>query len=313
MSGRSSRPPDEGRLLQLVYYLYVVFSVVARWMPERLAYGVANLVGTMQARRAGKKGKTTQIERNLARVTGLPIGSDELYAVVAEAHRSYARYWLETFRAVRVDAQFFLARTTDTNAENIDKMLARGKGAVILIGHCGNWDAAGAWAGARGWRVHTVAEKLRPQRMFDFFVDHRARLGLVIYPAEKGVTRKLVEAVENGAVVPLLGDRDLKGTGVEVSFFGETATFPRGTAALAVRTQVPILFAGVRGMRHADNKWGWHVEVSDPIELETGDAADVESAVDELTRKAVAQLEDFIRRYPSEWHVFQPFWPADRR
>lgn len=299
--------------MQLVYYLYVVLSVVARWMPERLAYGVANFVGTTQARRARKKGKTTQIERNLARVTGLPIGSDDLYGVVAEAQRSYARYWLETFRAVRGDARFFLERTTDTNAENIDQMLARGKGAVLLIGHCGNWDAAGAWAGARGWRVHTVAEKLRPKRMFDFFIEHRARLGLVIYPAEKGVTTKLVEAVESGAVVPLLGDRDLKGTGVEMKFFGEPATFPRGTAALAVRTQVPILFAGVRGTRQANNKWGWHVEVSDPIEVETDAGADVETAVDELTRRAVAHLEDFIRRYPSEWHVFQPFWTADRR
>lgn len=278
-------------------------------MPERVAYGLANWVGTFQARRARKKEKTTQVERNLARVTRLPFGSEELYAVVAEAHRSYARYWLETFRAVRADADFFLERVTDTNAENIDKMLARGKGAVILIGHCGNWDAAGAWAGARGWRVHTVAEMLRPKRMFDFFVEHRARLGLVIYPAQKGVTAKLAEAVEDGAVVPLLGDRDLKGTGVEVEFFGEPATFPRGTAALAVRTGVPILFAGIRGTRRPDGKWGWHVEVSDPIELED---ADEETAVDELTRRAVAELEDFVRRYPTEWHVFQPFWTADR-
>lgn len=303
----STRPPDEGRLLQLVYYAYVAGSKLARWLPERVAYGLANLVGTIGAHRV--RGKNSQLERNLARITGLPVGSDELFALVKEAQRSYARYWLETFRAVRENADFFLERMTHEGADKVQAMLDGGKGAVVLIGHCGNWDAAGAWAGAMGWRVHTVAEMLRPRRMFDFFVAHRERLGLVIYPAQKGVTAKLVESVEGGAVVPLLGDRDLKGTGVELDFFGEPATFPRGTAALAVRTGVPILFAGIRGARHPNGKWGWHLEFSDPIALP--DAAE-EAAVDRLTAAAIRHLEDFIRRYPTEWHVFQPFWLADR-
>lgn len=301
------RPPGEGRLLQLVYYGYVAGSKLAAWLPERAAYGLANLIGSIAARRG--RGKNGQLERNLARITGLPLGSPELFALVAEAQRSYCRYWLETFRAVRESAEFFLERMTHEGADKIQEMLDRGKGAVVLIGHCGNWDAAGAWAGAKGWRVHTVAEKLRPQRMFDFFVAHRERLGLEIYPAQTGVTRKLADAVAAGAVVPLLGDRDLKGTGVVLDFFGEPATFPRGTAALAVRTGVPILFAGIRGKRHENGKWGWHIEVSGPIEVPENAGDD---AVDELTAAAIRLLEDFIRRYPTEWHVFQPFWLADR-
>src|SRR5688500_17056577 len=106
------RPPDEGRLIQLVYYAYVVFSLVARWLPERAAYGLAHTVGNLQAKRA--RGKDTQVEKNLARITGLPLGSDELHAVVRESFRSYARYWLETFRAVREQADFFLERTQPT-------------------------------------------------------------------------------------------------------------------------------------------------------------------------------------------------------
>ena len=303
----AKRPDDEGRLLQLVYYLYVAFSVVARWMPERIAYGLANTIGTLQARRARKR--TSQVERNLARVTGLPLGSDELYAVVAEAHRSYARYWLETFRAVRADARFFLERVRAEGTEHVQKQLDAGSGSVVLIGHLGTWDAAGAWAGAVGWKVVTVAETLRPRRLFGFFVAHRQRLGLTIHAAEKGVTAKLVDAVEAGAVVPILGDRDLKGTGVEVSFFGETATFPRGPAALALRTGVPIVFAGIRGERR-DGRWGWALEISPPMELPPADDPD---AVDRLTRDAVQVLEDFVARYPAEWHVFQPFWVVDRR
>lgn len=301
------RPPDEGRLIQLVYYAYVAFSLIARWLPERMAYGIAHAAGNLQARRA--KGKHTQVEKNLARITGLPIGSEELHEVVRESFRSYARYWLETFRAVREEADFFLERVQPTGFEHLKDRLAQG-GAVVLIGHLGNWDAAGAWAGAIGWRVHTVAETLRPKRMFDFFVQHRARLGLVIYPAQAGVTARLTEAVEAGALVPILGDRDLKGTGVEIDFCGEPATFPRGAAAIAMRTRVPLMFAGIRGRRMDDGRWGWGIDINPPIDLP--DADDPEG-VNELTRLAIGQLEDYIRAHPAEWHVFQPFWTADRR
>lgn len=301
------RPPDEGRLIQLVYYAYVALSLVARWLPESVAYGLAHTVGTMQARRA--RGKNSQIERNLARITGLPLGSDELHEVVTEAFRSYARYWLETFRAVRESAEFFLERVQPTDVHHIGDQIEKGRGAVVLVGHLGNWDAIGAWAGAVGWHVVTVAEALRPRRMFDFFVSHRERLGLVIHPATKGVTSKLIEAVENNRVVPVLGDRDIKGDGVEVEFFGEPATFPRGPAAVAVRTGSPLMFAGIRGRRMDDGRWGWAIEVNPPIEPPP---ADDPTAVDRLTTEAIGQLEDYIRKYPTEWHVFQPFWTADR-
>ncbi|MGH2736088.1 MAG: phosphatidylinositol mannoside acyltransferase, partial [Actinomycetota bacterium] len=223
--------------------------------------------------------------------------------------RSYARYWLETFRLVREGPEFFLERFVCNGADNLDGVLARGKGAVVLVGHLGNWDAAGAWVGARGNLLVTVAEVLRPRRMFDFFLEHRARLGMRIYPATKGVTRQLIEAVESGAVVAILGDRDLRGNGVEVEFFGERATLPPGPASIALRTGVPLLVAGVYGMQHPSGTRGWVAEISEPIELPEARGPE---AVAQLTRAAVPVLEGLIARRPEEWHVFQPFWSADR-
>ena len=150
---------------------------------------------------------------------------------MVESYRSYARYWLETFRLVREGKEFFLERFQATGAENLDGVLARGKGAVVVVGHLGNWDAAGAWVGARGNLLVTVAEVLRPRRMFDFFVAHRSRLGMRIHPAQVGVTRTLIREVNDGAVVAILGDRDLKGTGIEVDFFG-AARDPSGRRGL---------------------------------------------------------------------------------
>ncbi len=306
MPRRSSRPADEGRLIQGVYYGYLAFSALARAIPESVAYTLAQVAGSVAARRSKKRGV---VEANLSRLTGEPLGSRTVQRLVVAAYRSYARYWLETFRLVREGREFFLERFQSSGAENIDSVLARGKGAIIVVGHLGNWDAAGAWVGARGNRLVTVAEVLKPRRMFDFFVDHRARLGMTIYPAQAGVTERLVQAVNDGAVVAILGDRDLKGKGPVVTFCGEETTFPAGPAAVALRTGVPLLVAGVYGVEHAGGKRGWLGDISAPIELpHPGDP----NALQNLTQRVATALEVAIKRRPEEWHVFQPFWTADR-
>ena len=307
MPAASRRPADEGRLLQLVYYAYVAGSRLALAIPERLAYRLVHACGSLWWRLSRKR--RAIVQRNLARITGNPPGSAEVARLSREASRSYARYWLETFRLVREGREFFLTRFVCPTEYKIDEVMARGKGCVVVVGHLGNWDAAGAWAGARGNTLVTVAEVLRPRRMFEFFADHRARLGMVIHPDERGVTAKLVQAVEDGAIVAILGDRDLKGTGPRVDFFAEPAHLPAGPASVALRAGVPLLVAGVYSERLPDGRYGWWTELAGPIELpdDRGDGA-----VQAVTEEVAVHLERFIARRPEEWHVFQPFWPADR-
>jgi KDO2-lipid IV(A) lauroyltransferase len=118
-----------------------------------------------------------------------------------------------------------------------------------------------------------------------------------------------VEEVERGAVVAILGDRDLNGRGPEVDFFGERATLPAGPASIALRTGVPILVAGVYGVVDADGRRGWDAEIGEPIELPREGGAE---AIAGLTQEVARALEGFIARRPEEWHVLRAFWLADR-
>ena len=303
----AKRPPDEGRLLQLVYYAYVAFSRLALALPERMAYGLARVLGGLAAKRSHKR---EIVAKNLSRITGLPPEDPEVQRLVVEAFHSYARYWLETFRLVREGSDFFLERFRGMGEENIDASLEKGKGVIVVVGHLGTWDAAGAWVGARGNRLVTVAEVLRPRRMFDFFVRHREKLGMHIIAAAPGATDRLVQSVEEGAVVAILGDRDLKGKGPEVMFFGEPTTMPAGAASVALRTGVPLLVAGVYEGRLPDGRRGWIADITAPLEMPSGTGPE---AVQELTQSVATVYEGFVRRHPEQWHVFQPFWLADRR
>ena len=130
-----------------------------------------------------------------------------------------------------------------------------------------------------------------------------------IYPAEKGVTDKLAAELEKGAVVAILGDRDLKGTGIEVALFGEKTTIPAGAASLALRTGVPLLAAGVYAETFADGRRGWSCWMEGPIELPEKRGPE---SVTVLTEELATYLERAIARRPEEWHVLQPFWSADR-
>jgi KDO2-lipid IV(A) lauroyltransferase len=306
MTSRSKRPPDEGRLLQLVYYGYVAFSAFARALPENVSYGLAQWLGGIASKRSKRR---PVVARNIARVTGKDPDSAEVQELVTQAYRSYARYWLETFALVRESREFFLDRFRSTTGHKLDEMTARGKGAIVVVGHLGNWDAAGAWVGARGQLLVTVAEVLRPRRMFDFFVEHRESLGMKIIPAAPGATDRLAQAVEDGAIVAILGDRDLKNRGPVVDFLGEPAHLPPGPAVVALRTGVPVMVAGVYNIILDDGRRGWTAEISDPIELPE---ASEEDAVAILTQRIADMLGEFVRKRPEEWHVFQPFWKADR-
>lgn len=301
------RPPDEGRAIQLVYYAYVVLSAVARALPERFVYSTARSVGRLGSKRSKKRG---QVARNLSIITGEPEDSPRVQQLVVKSFESYARYWLETFRLVREGPDFFLERfRSSTQNKLFEDMMRDGKGALVVVGHLGNWDAAGAWVGANGHRLVTVAEVLKPRRMFEFFADHRASLGMTIFPAEKGATTRLAEAAQGGAIVAILGDRDLKGTGPEVTFFGRPANFPAGPASIALATRLPLCVAPVYSVIRDDGTRGWDAEIGDVIPLPEEGAPD---PIQELTQRIALELERGIAKRPEEWHVFGPFWQEDR-
>ena len=65
--------------------------------------------------------------------------------------------------------------------------LAAGRGVIFALPHMGNWEHAGAWIVLRGaGNVTTVAERLRPESLYDRFVAFRERLGMEVLPHSAG-------------------------------------------------------------------------------------------------------------------------------
>ncbi|OIR45541.1 phosphatidylinositol mannoside acyltransferase [Corynebacterium sp. NML130628] len=272
-------------------------------LPYRLAYRIMMLFADVYTRN-GKQPE--QLRKNLSRVVG---PENVTRSLVKNSMRSYMRYWLEVFclQSVISDENFYESYTVSIQGiEHLDAAIERGEGVILALPHSGNWDLAGAWFAHRYGRFSTVAERLKPEKLYEAFVDFRRSLGIDVIPlkgASKPPLKLLEDVLDMGGVVCLLADRDLGGHGVPVDFFGEQTTMPAGAAVLAERTGATLL-----GVHSAYEAFGdtssWVTRVSAPI---------VEDSVEDRVEQLAVWFEQCVAEYPEDWHVLQPFWIADRK
>ena len=157
--------------------------------------------------------------------------------------RSYLRYWCESFRLPSWPLEDLVSRTDSVGEQHVRPFVEAGQGVVIALPHMANWDWAGAWATTTLAPVMSVAERLRPERLFDEFVAFRESIGIHIVALTGGDSpMPALEAwVGDGGLACLLADRDLSASSVPVDLLGETARFPVGPAVLARRTGAPLV------------------------------------------------------------------------
>lgn len=275
---------------------------IVKWLPERAAYRAFDAAADVLWRRRG--GGVVQFERNQSRIHP-DLTRAELAGLSRVGMRSYLRYWCEAFRLPtwspeRVNSTFNLERD-----ELMDAEMASGKGVIMVVNHGGNWDHAGAWACLRYGGLTTVAERLRPEGLFDRFVEYRETLGMEVLPlGDADVMRTLARRLGEGRLLALVGDRDISRNGIEVDFFGEKAAMPAGSAALAIMTGAAIL--PVTLWFEPGRSTGYiHDRVHVPA------AGDKASKVQRMTQQIASSFEAGLRERSVDWHMMQPVWIAD--
>ncbi|MFV2106265.1 MULTISPECIES: phosphatidylinositol mannoside acyltransferase [unclassified Micromonospora] len=266
-------------------------------------------VGADRAHRRGAA-SVRRLAANLRRVVGPDLSAAEFDRLTRDAVRSYARYWMEMFRLPSLSRQQRLAGFHLAGAQMLAANVAAGRGSVVALPHAGNWDAAGAWVAANGWPLTTVAERLRPEGVYNRFVAVRQRLGMEIVPASGGPRPPfdvLIDRLAAGHVVPLLADRDLSARGVEVTFFGGRTRMPAGPALLALRTGAPLY---VTTMWFEPDRA--HGALDGPVPLPDPSAGPLDVRVRLLTQQIADRLAVGIARHPQDWHMMQRLWLDER-
>ncbi len=272
---------------------------VVRAMPESLARSIAGA----GARYAARGGGPEQLRKNLARVIGTTPG-EVPDSLIRASLASYARYWREAFRLPSMDLPAVADRLDRVfiGAEYFVEAHAAGRGAVMALPHSGNWDMAGVWLAQNYGTFATVAERLKPESLYDRFIEFRESLGFEVLPLTGGdrpPSEVLAERLRENKFVCLMADRDLTRSGVPVEFFGEPTRMPAGPAKLALETGAPLHPAHV----YYEGE-DCVVRIDDAIDTSSGDVRVIIQAL--ADRFAIN-----IAEHPQDWHMLQPLWLAD--
>ena len=285
------------------------------YLALRLGAGLIGLLPAAAARGLGRaggriwhalaRGRRTMAERHMRRVLG---DESDPARAARSVMRSYGRYYAEALwvRGRRVEE--LQAHTTVEGLQRIIDARDQGTGMIYGLPHVGNWEVAAPVAVSEKVPVVAVAERLPNRKITDWFTDMRSEFGIEIVLATGGteVMRKLETALRDNKAVALLADRDLKGRGVEVVFFGEKTTLPPGPATLALRTGAPLFPVAT----HFDGDDGYRVVVQPAIQIP--DEGTRSEKVAAMTQSLAAEMEELIRAAPEQWHLVQPNWPSDR-
>ena len=273
-------------------------------LPKPLVYAAAHAAADVTALGNGRS--VRQLRENYVSLLGHEVPEK----MVRDGVRSYFRSMAQQLTLTGWSAEEIRTSGIYPGVKEITKLMDEGP-VVLALTHSGNWDLAGAWFCESHGSILTVAEKLEPPELFEEFVRFRNSIGLEIIGVGPGehIFDELVEKVRGRSLlVPLLADRDISGSGIEVKLGEESALVAAGPAALAVALDRPLI-AGHIHYRKVDRKWKIVFDFTEPIPCP--EPSGTETLVEAWTRAWVKEIVPVMQRYFVDWHMMQKVFVKD--
>ena len=132
-----------------------------------------------------------------------------------------------------MNKEYIKRRLCFGNLHCIDEALAKGKGAIILTAHIGNWELGGVGMALSGYQIGAVALPHRHKSVDNFFNLQRQEKGLIVMPLGRAA-RGCLKLLQKNNIVALVGDRVFNVSGVQTDFFGRPTRLPAGLSLIHI-------------------------------------------------------------------------------
>jgi len=243
--------------------------------------------------------------------SGLGRGMRKLFATKSDAVRKNIErmnaFYGTRFQVDRVFENFgvtladFLGRQKVTisveGRDQAEAVRARGRGAILLTTHLGNWEMGGRVVAEWGWPVTAVFQPYRSRAM-QHFIQSRRPSGFSYLAVGRGAAHGIAKALRRRETVAMLGDRPFGEDGGRVSLCGSEIRLPRGPFLFASRLGCPIL----PGFALMDRPGHYRVVVEGPLWPEGPDP------VQNLMDKMAQVLGKYVATHGDQWYCFEPLW-----
>ena len=287
----------------IAYWGWRGCAAIAQRLPARPLYAFAVALGELGY--VAWSAKRRIAKHNFSIVLGRPSTDREVAQVARRSFRNFAKYIVEIMRFPLLGVADFERLVTIDGWEHLRGALAHGKGVIFVSIHFGNFELGGARISDE-IPLNVIADELENQRLMDLLVGNRAHKNITLLTPD-GAAKKVLYALRRNEMVGLmmdLGPRAQAFDNVQADFFGTPTSFPAVAASLARVSGAPIVVSAC--VRHRDNTFTGIALPPIFVERTKQAAEDVQRA----TQAIAHGLEGFVTRWPDQWYIFRPMWPA---
>jgi predicted LPLAT superfamily acyltransferase len=238
----------------------------------------------------------------LARVLGRP-------ARLSDVFRHFY-----TFARVVADRFYFISGETDAipvrvhGAEALQKLVAQGRGGIVLSAHLGSFEAARVL----GTRISDVVLRM----VLDREINKNLIAGLESVNSEfrdtiidlnqppATLALEIAAALKRGEWIGFLSDRYTRADRTEqIEFLGDKASFPTGPCVIAGIFKAPLITVFPL---YIEGRYEIYCEIlSESVAMPR---AQRQAAIQEYLERFVRQLEKHVRLAPYNWFNFFDYW-----
>ncbi len=237
--------------------------------------------------------------RNLERSPGI-VDPGGRSAFLGRVYENLGRSLMELLLVPRLLARGEIARRVRLERLHVfDRALEKGKGAIAVVGHMGNYELIGVAVSLSGYPVHSLVRPI-VNRPLDRYLERLRQLtGQKVIPRD-GALGEMIRVLRRNGILVIQIDLDAKEGGVLVDFLGRPASTHRSPALLALKYGAPLIPVDI----HREGDINVCV-LEDPVD--PAPYREREDAVEALTAELSRRFERQLRAHPDQW-----WWVFDR-
>ena len=271
-------------------------SAVINALPVTVSYHIADAGGLLTY--LGWPAKRRAARANFGVALCADAAAPRVGRIARRSFRGYARMIVDALRLRTMPLERLRSWLEVTGLEHIDAALARGKGAILVAPHVGNWEPASNLAAFVPYRILAVVDEGLVSRAV---ASSRQRAGIALVPQSRAV-RPALRALRQNEIVVLIADLVKDFRAAPVRLFGRNAHIAAGPAHLAVRTGAALV--PVVSSRRPDNRC--LITIEPPVVADPSSDPAVETR--RLSQAIAGYFERVIRATPEQWYPYRPLW-----
>lgn len=194
-------------------------------------------------------------------------------------------------------------RIETANVDVAERM--RGKSVLMLSGHFANWEIMGIAAARFGLDGAIVYRPPNNPYVDRYIARARAMKGYADQISKHNGVKRIFSLLRAGKAILLLADQKTN-EGIAAPFFGRAAMTTPAPAMLALKLNVPIVFASNKRLGGAR----FRVTMHPPLEFTP--SGDVHADTKAMTAAINQRLEEIVRADPSQWLWIHRRWPTEK-